>query len=63
MTKPRTYKIGKTEHPNAEDYRNRAERAEAALAEHLATCDSLPLAVGMAMAAKRIEELEARQDK
>jgi len=61
--KPRTYRIAKAEHPNAEDYRNRAERAEQELAEHMATCDALPLAVGMAMAAKRIEELEKRTDK
>ena len=50
------------EHPNAEDWRNRAEAAEQRLAEHLATCDAFPLALALAQAQKQIEALTAKRD-
>lgn len=44
-------------HPTADDYRNRAERAEAECAE-LRKLDGFPLAVALTQAQRRIEALE-----
>lgn len=50
------------EHPNAEDYRNRAERAEQALAE-MAEWDGLSLAVALTQCQAKLAAAEADADK
>lgn len=51
-----------TEHPNAEDYRNRAERAEQALAE-MAGWDGLSLAVALTQCQAKLAAAEADADR
>lgn len=54
--KPRTYRINTTERPNADDYRNRAERAEQELAEVKAKGDAL---VGQSRAPTRTDAFKS----
>lgn len=51
-----------TDHPNAEDYRNRAERAEQALAE-MAGWDGLSLAVALTQCQAKLAAAEADADR
>jgi len=51
-----------TEHPDAEDYRNRAERAEQALAE-MAGWDGLSLAVALTQCQAKLAAAEADADR